>query len=154
MVAANRHGLGEWQIVETSEAGMLAQVSRMVPKGEWVVFLGWEPHPMNLDYDLSYLDGGDIEFGPNFGGATVRTISRRGYAAECPNAAKLFSNLSYDLDYENFGMQKIMGEGLSASDAARAMIAADPARLDGWLKDVTTFDGQPGLAVVKTALGL
>jgi glycine betaine/proline transport system substrate-binding protein len=51
-------------------------------------------------------------------------------------------------------MQKIMGEGLSASDAARAMIAADPARLDGWLKDVTTFDGQPGLAVVKTALGL
>jgi glycine betaine/proline transport system substrate-binding protein len=91
MIAADRHGLAGWEIVESSEAGMLSQVRKMVPDGEWVVFLGWEPHPMNLDYDLTYLDGGDIEFGPDFGGATVHTLSRKGYAAECPNAAKLFS---------------------------------------------------------------
>jgi glycine betaine/proline transport system substrate-binding protein len=154
MVAENRHGLSGWQIVESSEAGMLSQVGRMYPKQEWVVFLGWEPHPMNLDYELTYLEGGDIEFGPNFGGATVHTLSRRGYAAECPNAARFFSQLVFDLDYENFGMQQIMGEGLSPQDAAKMMIASRPELLEGWLKDVTTLDGQPGLPVVKAALGL
>ncbi|MGB8814752.1 MAG: choline ABC transporter substrate-binding protein [Paracoccaceae bacterium] len=154
MVAAGRHGLGDWEIVESSEAGMLTQVSRSVPDQTWVVFLGWEPHPMNLNYELTYLDGGDAEFGPNFGGATVHTLSRRGYAAECPNAAKLFSQLVFDLNYENFGMQKIMGDGMLAPEAAKAMIAERPELLDGWLKDVTTLSGEPGLAAVKAALGL
>lgn len=154
MIAENRHGLGEWEIVESSEAGMLSQVSRLYPNQDWVVFLGWEPHPMNLDYELTYLEGGDIEFGPNLGGATVHTLSRRGYAAECPNAAKFFSQLAFDINYENLGMQKIMGEGLMAEDAAKAMIAARPELLEAWLQDVTTLDGQPGLAAVKAALGL
>jgi glycine betaine/proline transport system substrate-binding protein len=154
MIAENRHGLGEWEIVESSEAGMLSQVSRLYPNQEWVVFLGWEPHPMNLDYELTYLEGGDIEFGPNLGGATVHTLSRRGYAAECPNAAKFFSQLVFDINYENLGMQKIMGEGMMAEDATKAMISARPELLEVWLKDVTTLDGQPGLPAVKAALGL
>ena len=154
MVAENRHGLGDWEIVESSEAGMLSQVGRMYPDGEWVAFLGWEPHPMNLNYELTYLEGGDIEFGPNFGGATVHTVSRRGYAAECPNVARFFSQLVFDLGYENYGMQKIMGDGLSPADAAKAMLAERPDLLDDWLENVTTLDGEPGLPVVKTALGL
>ena len=154
MISADRHGLGKWEVVESSEAGMLTQVARAVGKQEWVAFLGWEPHPMNLNFDLVYLDGGDVEYGPNLGGATVRTISRKGYGAECPNVAKFFGNLVFDLDYENFGMQKIMGDGMTAEDAAKAMIAADPAKLDEWLDGVTTLSGEPGLAAVKTALGL
>ena len=154
MIAAGRHDLAGWEIVESSEAGMLTQVQRSVPDQKWIVFLGWEPHPMNLNYDLTYLSGGDIEYGPDFGGATVHTLSRRGYAAECPNVAKFYSQLVFDIGYENLGMQKIMGDGMAASDAAKAMIAARPALLDAWLKDVTTLDGQPGLPVVKAALGL
>jgi len=154
MVAENRHGLGDWEIVESSEAGMLSQVGRMYPKGEWVVFLGWEPHPMNLDYELTYLDGGDMEYGPNFGGATVHTLSRRGYAAECPNVARFFSQLVFDIDYENLGMQMIMGDGILVPEAARAMISERPELLESWLNDVTTIDGQPGLPAVRAALGL
>lgn len=154
MIAAGRHDLAGWEIVESSEAGMLTQVQRSVPDQKWIVFLGWEPHPMNLNYDLTYLSGGDVEFGPDFGGATVHTLARRGYAAECPNVAKFYSQLAFDISYENLGMQKIMGDGMAASDAAKAMIAARPELLEAWLKDVTTFDGQPGLPVVKAALGL
>jgi glycine betaine/proline transport system substrate-binding protein len=154
MVAANRHGLGEWQIIESSEAAMLTQVANSVADKGWVVFLGWEPHPMNLDYKITYLSGGDIEFGPNFGGATVRTIARKGFSTECPNAAKLFANLAFDLTYENYGMRMILGEGKSADEAAREMIKRNPDQLAKWLDGVSTFDGQPGLPVVKSALGL
>ena len=154
MVAANAHGLGDWEIVESSEGGMLAQVERSVAAKEWVVFLGWQPHPMNVVYGMEYLADGDAEFGPNFGGATVHTLVRKGYGAECPNVARLFGNLVYDIAYENAGMQKVMGDGMEFQDAANAMMAARPEMLDGWLKDVTTLDGQPGLAAVKAALGL
>ncbi|WP_202325506.1 choline ABC transporter substrate-binding protein [Mesorhizobium sp. 113-3-9] len=154
MVAANRHGLGDWQIIESSEAAMLTQVSNSVADKGWVVFLGWEPHPMNLDYKISYLSGGDVEFGPNFGGATVRTIARKGFSAECPNAARLFANLAFDLDYENHGMRMILGESKSADEAAREMIKRNPDKLTKWLDGVSTLDGQPASAAVKSALGL
>jgi glycine betaine/proline transport system substrate-binding protein len=152
MVAAGRHGLGDWTIVESSEAAMLAQVENAVADQEWVAFLGWEPHPMNLTYDMTYLAGGDVEFGPDFGGATVHTLARGGWAAECPNAARFFSQLAFDLDYENLGMQKIMGEGMEGVDAARAMMAARPEMLAAWLDGVTTLSGEPGLAAVQAAL--
>lgn len=154
MIAANRHGLGGWEVVESSEAAMLAQVSRSVPKQTWIVFLGWQPHPMNLTFDMTYLSGGDVEYGPDFGGATVYTLSRRGYAADCPNVAQFFTNLAFTVDYENAGMQMVMADGQSLADAAKAMIAAQPDVLDAWLKGVTTLDGKPSLVAVKAALGL
>jgi glycine betaine/proline transport system substrate-binding protein len=153
MIAANRHGLGQWELVESSEAGMLTQVKKAISEKQWIVFLGWEPHPMNLDYDMSYLTGGDAEFGPNFGGATVRTIARKGYANACPNVAKLFANLVYNLEYENHGMQLIIDEGKDAATAAREMMRRNPQMLDQWLEGVTTFDGKPALPAIKEALG-
>ena len=29
------------------------------------MFLAWEPHPMNMRFDIKYLAGGDPVFGPN-----------------------------------------------------------------------------------------
>lgn len=109
---------------------------------------------MNIDYQIAYLDGGDEVFGPDFGGATVYTIARPGFAAECPNAAKLLGQLSYTLDYENYGMRRILTDGLEPQEAARAQLAEMPQLLEGWLAGVTTFDGQEGLPVVKAALGI
>ncbi len=155
MIAQKRHGFDEtWEVVESSEAGMLAQVERAVKKQEPIVFLGWEPHPMNLAYKLTYLSGGDEEFGPNFGGSTVHTLSRPGYAEACPNVAKFFSQLKFTLDYENQGMKMIATDGAEPQAAAKAMMAQMPAMLEGWLAGVTTIDGKDGLPVVKAALGL
>ena len=133
---------------------MLTEVSRKVKQNKWIVFLGWAPHPMNTAMDLRYLTGGDKYYGPNFGAATVSTQVRKGYAAECPNVAALLNNLSFDIDYENKGMAHLMNEGLSPEDAGKKSLMAEPARLDTWLKGVTTLDGKPGIEAVKAALGL
>ena len=129
-------GFPGWEIVESSEAGMLTQVRKAISKEDWIVFLGWEPHPMNLDYQITYLAGADVEFGPNFGGATVRTISRKGYAGECPNVARFFTKLVFDIDYENHGMRLIMNDGNSPEAAAGAMLKQNPAKLERWLDGV------------------
>ncbi|NBB91248.1 MAG: hypothetical protein GVY23_08600, partial [Spirochaetes bacterium] len=46
MIDENAFGLENFEVVPSSEAGMLAEVGSRVPREEPIVFLGWEPHPM------------------------------------------------------------------------------------------------------------
>ncbi len=154
MIAENAFGLKEFDVKESSEQGMLSQVSRLTKKGEPIVFLGWAPHPMNANFELTYLAGGDDWFGENYGGATVYTNTRAGYVEECPNVGKLLQNLEFSLEMENEIMGAILNDGENASDAAKAWLAANPSVLDGWLAGVTTQDGGEALPAVKSALGL
>src|SRR5262249_6517577 len=108
MIKDNTYGLGEFQLVESSEQGMLAEVERAVRAHQPIVFLGWEPHPMNNQFKMKYLTGGDSTFGPNYGGATVYTNTRAGYAKECPNVGKLLSNVTFDLQAEDTMMRSIL----------------------------------------------
>lgn len=133
---------------------MLAQVEKAAAKNDPIVFLGWEPHPMNTKYKISYLSDGDDVFGPDFGGATIYTNTRAGFTKDCPNAGALINNLKFTLTAENQMMGSILFDGLEGEKAATMWIKANPAALDGWLKDVTTFDGKPGLDAVKKSLGL
>lgn len=55
MIDGNAFDLAEFEVVESSEQGMLAQVQRLTRKEEPIVFLGWEPHPMNANFELTYL---------------------------------------------------------------------------------------------------
>ena len=154
MIKDNKFELKGFEVVESSEQGMLAQVEKAAAKNDPIVFLGWEPHPMNTKYKISYLSDGDDVFGPDFGGATIYTNTRAGFTKDCPNAGALINNLKFTLTAENQMMGSILFDGLEGEKAATMWIKANPAALDGWLKDVTTFDGKPGLDAVKKSLGL
>lgn len=154
MIDKDAFGLKGFEVVESSEQGMLAQVAKSVPDKEWVVFLGWAPHPMNANFELEYLSGGDEYFGPNFGAAEVFTNVRAGYLQECPNAGKLVQNLKFTVETENEIMASILDKGMSGDDAAAAWLKANPGALDSWLAGVTTVDGKEGLPAVKASLGL
>ncbi|MAS06260.1 MAG: glycine/betaine ABC transporter substrate-binding protein [Ahrensia sp.] len=147
----NKYDLKDFEIVESSEQGMLAQVARAYDKQEPVVFLGWEPHPMNANFDLKYLPGGEDFFG---GEGQVYTTTRKGYVEECPNVGKLLTNLKFTLAMENEIMGAILDDGEDADDATMAWMKANPDVLDAWLDGVTTKDGEPGLAAVKSEFGL
>jgi glycine betaine/proline transport system substrate-binding protein len=154
MIAEDKFGLGEFQLKESSEQAMLAEARRAEKGGEGIVFLGWEPHPMNTTIKMTYLTGGDEVFGPNFGGATVYTNTRKGYVAECPNVGKLLQNLEFTLPLESEIMGKILDDGEDPDDAAAEWLAANPDILTKWLEGVTTLDGGDGLAAVKSSLGV
>ncbi|WP_420568193.1 choline ABC transporter substrate-binding protein [Thalassovita sp.] len=154
MIAANAFGLDGFEVVESSEQGMLAQVARADRKNDPVVFLGWEPHPMNANFDMSYLTGGDDWFGPDLGGATVFTNTRAGYVSECPNVGKLLTNLEFTLAMENEIMGAILNEGTDPEKAAMDWLKANPTAFMPWLDGVTTLDGGNATAAVNAALGL
>ena len=153
MIDEGQFGLTGFEIVESSEQGMLAEVQRASRDNKPIVFLGWEPHPMNTNFELAYLTGGDAVFGPNFGGATIYTNVRKGYLQECPNVGKFLQNLVFTLPMESKIMGGILDDGKEAEEAAGEWLKANPDALDGWLAGVTTYDGGDGLAAVKGSLG-
>lgn len=154
MIEKDTFGLKKLEVVESSEQGMLAQVARADKAGEPVVFLGWEPHPMNANFKLTYLTGGDDVFGPNFGGAEVYTNVRAGYTEECANVGAFIKNLKFSLPMENEIMGGILNDGEEPETAATDWLKANGAAIEPWLTGVTTKDGKPGLDAVKSELGL
>ncbi|WP_165215974.1 choline ABC transporter substrate-binding protein [Affinirhizobium pseudoryzae] len=153
MIDANDFGLKGWDLVESGEQAMLAQVERAGRDKSDIVFLAWAPHPMNTKFKLTYLSGGDAYFGANYGGAEVYTLARTGWPAKCPNAAALFKAMHFEIGMENELMGAILG-GEDPKAAATAWLKANPKAVDPWLAGVTTLDGKPALPAVKTALGL
>ena len=152
MIASGPFGLDGFEIVESSEAGMLAEVGNKDKDAKPIIFLGWEPHPMNANYKMTYLTGGDDYFGPNLGGAVVDTNVRAGYVAECPNTGKLLQNLTFSLAMENEIMGAILNDGTDPTEAAKTWLAANPAAWEPWLEGVTTKDGGDAKAAVTAAL--
>ncbi|GGL95838.1 glycine/betaine ABC transporter substrate-binding protein [Pseudooceanicola nanhaiensis] len=152
MIGQNAFELEGFEVVESSEQGMLAQVKRATERDEPVIFLGWEPHPMNANFDLTYLEGGDDFFGPDLGGATVYTNVRKGYVEECPNVGAFLSNLSFSLAMENEIMGAILDDGADPEEAAEAWLKANPDAWKPWLDGVTTRDGGDAVAAVTAEL--
>ncbi|MDP3846760.1 MAG: choline ABC transporter substrate-binding protein [Pseudomonas sp.] len=152
MIDKNAFGLGKFKVVESSEAAMLSQVQRAERRDQTMVFLGWEPHPMNTRFKMKYLTGGDEYFGPDFGKATIYTNVRKGYTQECGNVGKLLNNLVFSLEMENQLMDAVLNNNQKPDAAAKAWIKANPQVLDTWLAGVTSRDGKPALDAAKAKL--
>ncbi|NBA97909.1 choline ABC transporter substrate-binding protein [Pseudomonas sp. R5(2019)] len=142
MIAKNQFGLGDFQLVESSEAGMLSAVSRAVKRNAAVVFFGWAPHPMNVNFELAYLTGSDDALGPDEGRATVWTVTAPDYASRCPNAYRLLTNLTFSAEDESRMMQPLL-DHKDALESARQWLRDHPEDQKRWLDGVTTFDGRP-----------
>jgi len=140
MIDRNEFLLGDFRLVDSSEQGMLAEVERSVATRSPIVFLAWEPHPMNMRFPIRYLSGGDATFGPNYGGATVWTLTRRGLAQRCPNLGRFLANVEFTTRGEDELMLSVQS-GTAVEVAARAWLGAHPDVRSAWLEGVTTYDG-------------
>jgi glycine betaine/proline transport system substrate-binding protein len=148
LLASKSHGLDGWTLVESSEQGMLSQVARATRNDQWIVFLAWEPHQMNNTFKLAYLEGAAGDFGP----ASVHTVTRKGYRAACPNAARLFSQIEFTAPLEHAIIADVTAKKDTARASALRQLKAQPALLERWLAGVTTLAGTDAKAAVLARL--
>lgn len=153
MIDDDAFGLGDWELVESSEAAMLSEVGARVPDEEWIVYLGWAPHPMNTTYDMEYLSDADDYFGPDYGAATVYTNVRAGYLEEAPNVGTFLENLEFTLEMEG-ELMGMIDDGMDGEDAAEEWLQENPSILEEWLDGVRAVDGSEGLTTVQGELGI
>ena len=149
MIDDPKNNLSGFQMVESSEAGMLTEAERAIKDNQWIVFLAWTPHPIMGEMKIHYLDGmGDS----GFGAATVHTNVRAGYTTECPNVGKLLANLKFSLEMEGAMMDPVLKDGADPKETAKTWLKANPDAVKPWLDGVTTFDGGDAAAAVSAAL--
>jgi glycine betaine/proline transport system substrate-binding protein len=151
LIRSNEFGLGKFKVVESSEQGMLAEVERSARDRRPIVFLAWDPHPMNLRFRLRYLTGGDKSFGPDYGGATIYTNTRAGYSRECPNVGQLLRNLRFTTTQESEIMNRILNNKETPEVAASSWLSQHPQQVSTWLAGVRTFDGRPASTALNQA---
>lgn len=152
MITENLFDLGGFKLRESSEAAMLSQVQRAVKAKKPIVFLGWEPHPMNRQIDMKYLEGGDEVFGANYGSAKVFTLISSDFQKRCPAEAKLVSQIRFTVDMENELMADILESKVPAKVAAKTYLQKHPDLLKTWLAGIKDVNGEDGVTVVKKSL--
>lgn len=147
MIDKDMFGLGGFELIPSSEAGMLGQVKECTRTKKWAVFLGWTPHYMNEILDMGYLTGStDETFGGNDGMATVFTNYRKGFDAEQPNIMAFIENFTFPLSMMNQIMTTMHeNPDVKPREAGLAWIKAHPEVYKKWLDGVTTKDGKPAL---------
>ncbi|WP_215402630.1 choline ABC transporter substrate-binding protein [Vibrio gigantis] len=152
MIDSDAFGLKDFSLVESSEAGMVSQVSRAARRSQWIVYLGWAPHPMNSNVEMEYLSGGDDFFGPNYGGANVYTNVRSNYLSECSNVGQLLQNLEFTLEMENQLMEDILNQNVKPEKAAQQWLNDNPQQVEVWLDNVKTHKGESATQAVAEYL--
>jgi glycine betaine/proline transport system substrate-binding protein len=143
MIRTNAFGLGHFRLIESSEQGMLAELERAYRTHKPFVFVAWDPHPMNLRFQIQYLAGGDATFGPDFGGATINTVTRSGLTRQCPNLGRLLQNLKFTLRGESEIMAAMLDRHEQPDVAAKEWVGSHADLVGSWLEGVSSFDARP-----------
>lgn len=154
MINADMFGLGDFELIPSSETGMLSEVRSAIREGKWIVFLGWSPHWMNKAFDMTYLKGSDENtFGPNNGTATVYTAIRTGFDDEQPNVAQFLKNYKFPISMMNEIMLMLDEDSsLDTLEAGLIWVKDNPEIYKQWLDGVTTKEGDPALPVFEEHL--
>jgi glycine betaine/proline transport system substrate-binding protein len=149
IIKKNEFDLGGWKLVESSEQAMLSEVARAVKREKFITFLGWTPHPMNVQFKMHYLTGGEKYFGA---AGSVYTLTRKGYADACPGVAKLLTNLTFTQEMENGIMAQVADKKVTNAVAVKDYLKGHPEVLEKWLDGVKTIEGKDALPAVKAKL--
>ncbi|MDH4572393.1 ABC transporter substrate-binding protein [Salinicola acroporae] len=150
-IAEDKAGLGDWQLQESSTAAMLAFAGQKIADHEWVTFVGWEPHWMNVNYDLYYLKDAD-DSGVADIVSTVWTLVPGDLEQQDANLYRFFSQYQVDIADQNDWVYQYSHEERPADEVASEWIRAHYDTVSQWLDGVTAKDGKPAIDAVKSQL--
>ncbi|ACB84600.1 glycine betaine ABC transporter substrate-binding protein [Natranaerobius thermophilus] len=83
------YGLDEYDLVESSEAGMITEIDSRVDDEEWVVGIGWTPHWKIPEYDMKFLEDPKGIFGE---AENIKALSRAGFTDDMPEVSQTLQN--------------------------------------------------------------
>ena len=84
-----------YELVTSSEAGMLASLKKAYDKKDWIVVTGWKPHTMFARYKLKILDDPKGTMGS---AETISIIATKGWKETHPELSIFFSNFKMNDD--------------------------------------------------------
>ena len=147
-IKADKYGLGDWKLTASSTEAMLAEVDRRAAKKQPVAFLGWSPHWMTIQWNLTFLEDPEKVWP---GAGQIRVLTRTGLGEDDANLKKFLSQISVDTATASRWIDEVDKDKKKPEDIASACITANPEVVRKWLAGVTTADGKPAAEAVLTS---
>ncbi|PAU74720.1 ABC transporter substrate-binding protein [Halomonas salipaludis] len=135
--------LSDWRVVASSEAGMMSQVETSIADDEWIAFLGWEPHWMNVDFDIRYLEDPENLWGD---ASSVSTVVAADFVERHPNLTRLLEQIVLPIDVQDAWVYDYSRRDIPLEEVASQWLADNPDMVLGWLDGVTSADGEQDAA--------
>lgn len=124
------YDLNGYNLQSSSEAGMLAGVSRAYQSKQWVVATVWSPHWLFQKWQMRYLKDPKQTLG---GEEQVHAFASKQFAGKFPRADVFFKHFKLTLA----DVESIEYEGNSTNDyatAAKKFVEAHPDKVKAWLQ--------------------
>ncbi|MFP7494388.1 glycine betaine ABC transporter substrate-binding protein [Terribacillus saccharophilus] len=136
--------LNDWDLLESSTAGMLTELGEAIDNEEPIVIVGWNPHWMFASYDLKYLDDPNGTFGED---ENIHTIARKGLEEDMPAAYEVLDRFSWETE----DIEAVMADAqeMEFQEAASKWIDANQDKVKEWTDGVEKVQGQE-LELVST----
>ena len=128
--AMKEYALAPMQLVEGSDATMVAALKDAVTRKQPIVVAGWTPHWMWAAFKLKYLADPKGAFG---GDETVHNVARKGLEKDMPEVRALLTRFKLTLADEQAIMLQNQGSGVDPAKTAAAWVAANAATVKGWM---------------------
>ncbi|HWT35314.1 MAG TPA: glycine betaine ABC transporter substrate-binding protein [Paraburkholderia sp.] len=128
--AIKAYDLAGYNLQSSSEAGMLAGVSRAYQSKQWIVATVWSPHWLFQKWQMRYLKDPKGTLG---GEEQVHAFASKQFATKFPRADVFFKHFKLTLA----DVEAIEYEGNSTNDyatAAKKFVDAHPEKLKAWLQ--------------------
>lgn len=122
------------KLVESSTAGMLAELQRAYEDKEPIAFLRWSPHWMNVEYDLRYLkDPKDLQ-GEFNDPSRITTVVNADLKEDDPVAYAFLNAISLDEKQLNELESEIKEAGDNTEKGVRNWLNDNPGVADPWVQ--------------------
>lgn len=135
--AMEDYELSDWTLLESSAAGMTAELDRAYKKQEPIVIVAWTPHWMFNTYDLKYLDDPKLTYGEP---EEIRTIARQGLQDDHPVAYEFLDRFLWTS--EDMGEVMIdIQNGAEPEAAAKKWVDEHEAQVQEWTDGLEPVNG-------------
>lgn len=125
----DEYGL-DYEVVNSSEAAMIAEAQKAMSQEEPIAFIGWRPHSMFQLLDIKLLDDPRNVWGSD----DVKVGVASDLKERAPEAYTLFSNMEISIDEIERWLVE-MEEGASPEEMAEAWVEDNADTVEAWLSE-------------------
>ena len=120
----------DFNLIQSSEAAMLAALDKAYRNQEWIAVTGWSPHWKFAKYDLKYLEDPKGSYGQS---EQIHTLANKEFTQAHPEVAAMLKK--FELNDQQIGtLEGYINEGMKPEEAAQKWMAENRDLVDSWLK--------------------
>ncbi len=121
----------DFELMEGSDATMVALLKQAIANQEWIVVTGWSPHWKFAQWDLKYLEDPKKAYGE---AEIIYTVTRTGLKEDMPEVYELFDNFHWG-DADIGSAMGLAEETGNSKTAARKWVEENQDLVKSWLPE-------------------